>query len=270
MVVCLEGLIRVGRIFNSVHVVQDRDGRNTSEDKHAPVKDGASSDNEKTGKKHEDAKHCDAHARLGEQDQKEWLHNEKLAIEAKKKESPFDTKNTLVECVASHLKHKKCTTSYGARLTSSSGRILLQSVPGTELYRERTVKALAQDLQVPLLVLDSGVLAHYDFDDDECVPDDSAESVEDGISESEVEDENDAVNEEEWTSSVEAKSDFSDDDAVDVEATAEASLKKLLPFSLEEFEKRVSGDCDSSSKSSKNEAEDTSETSKGHLIKGIG
>ncbi|KAJ6997212.1 hypothetical protein NC653_013703 [Populus alba x Populus x berolinensis] len=280
------------------------DGRNTSEDKHAPVKDGASSDNEKTRQEtvSEDAKHCDAHARLGEQDQKEWLHNEKLAIEAKKKESPCltrrekfkneflrrivpweklhvswdnfpyyineHTKNTLVECVASHLKHKKCTTSYGARLTSSSGRILLQSVPGTELYRERTVKALAQDLQVPLLVLDSGVLAHYDFDDDECVPDDSAESVEDGISESEVEDENDAVNEEEWTSSVEAKSDFSDDDAVDVEATAEASLKKLLPFSLEEFEKRVSGECDSSSKSSKNEAEDTSETLKRPLNKG--
>ncbi|KAJ6997201.1 hypothetical protein NC653_013696 [Populus alba x Populus x berolinensis] len=280
------------------------DGRNTSEDKHAPVKDGASSDNEKNRQEtvSEDAKHCDAHARLGEQDQKEWLHNEKLAIEAKKKESPCltrrekfkneflrrivpweklhvswdnfpyyineHTKNTLVECVASHLKHKKCTTSYGARLTSSSGRILLQSVPGTELYRERTVKALAQDLQVPLLVLDSGVLAHYDFDDDECVPDDSAESVEDGISESEVEDENDAVNEEEWTSSVEAKSDFSDDDAVDVEATAEASLKKLLPFSLEEFEKRVSGECDSSSKSSKNEAEDTSETLKRPLNKG--
>ncbi|XP_011005218.1 PREDICTED: uncharacterized protein LOC105111534 [Populus euphratica] len=280
------------------------DGRNTSEDKHAPVTDGASSDNEKTRQEtvSEDAKHCDAHARLGEQDQKEWLHNEKLAIEAKKKESPSltrrekfkneflrrivpweklhvswdnfpyyineHTKNTLVECVASHLKHKKCTTSYGARLQSSSGRILLQSVPGTELYRERTVKALAQDLQVPLLVLDSGVLAHYDFGDDECVPDDSAESVEDGISESEVEDENDAVNEEEWTSSVEAKSDFSDDDAVDVEATAEASLKKLLPFSLEEFEKRVSGEYDSSSKSSKNEAEDTSETLKRPLNKG--
>ncbi|KAG6775543.1 hypothetical protein POTOM_019019 [Populus tomentosa] len=280
------------------------DGRNTSEDKHAPVKDGASSDNEKTRQEtvSEDAKHCDAHARLGEQDQKEWLHNEKLAIEAQKRESPCltrrekfknellrrivpweklhvsldnfpyyineHTKNTLVECVASHLKHKKCTTSYGARLTSSSGRILLQSVPGTELYRERTVKALAQDLQVPLLVLDSGVLAHYDFGDDDCVPDDSAESVEDGISESEVEDENDAVNEEEWTSSVGAKSDFSDDDAVDVEATAEASLKKLLPFSLEEFEKRVSGECDSSSESSKNEAEDTSETLKRPLNKG--
>lgn len=32
---------------------------------------------------------------------------------------------------------------------------------GTELYRERLVKALAQDLQVPLLVLDSSILAPY-------------------------------------------------------------------------------------------------------------
>ncbi|KAG5245363.1 peroxisomal ATPase [Salix suchowensis] len=280
------------------------DGRNKSEDKHAPVKDGASSDNEKTREEtaSEDAKHCDAHARLGEQDQKEWLYNEKLAIEIKKKESPSltrrekfkneflrrivpweklhvswdnfpyyineHTKNTLVECVSSHLKHKKCTSSYGARLTSSSGRILLQSVPGTELYRERTVKALARDLQVPLLVLDSSVLAHYDLGDDECELDDIAESVE-GISESEVEDENDAVNEEEeWTSSTEDKSDFCDDDAVDVEATAEAALKKLLPFSLEEFEKRVSGESDSSAESSKNEAANSSETPKRPLNKG--
>ncbi|KAF9682040.1 hypothetical protein SADUNF_Sadunf05G0066800 [Salix dunnii] len=77
---------------------------------------------------------------------------------------------------------------------------------------------------------------YVDFGDDECELDDIAESVE-GISESEVEDENDAVNEEEWTSSTEDKSEFCDDDAVDVEATAEAALKKLLPFSLEEFEK---------------------------------
>lgn len=32
---------------------------------------------------------------------------------------------------------------------------------GTELYRERLVRALARDLQVPLLVLDSSVLAPY-------------------------------------------------------------------------------------------------------------
>eukprot|EP00258_Populus_trichocarpa_P045297 XP_024461316.1 uncharacterized protein LOC7462548 isoform X3 [Populus trichocarpa] len=277
-------------------------GRNTSEDKHGPVKDGASFDNEKTQPERvgEDAKHGDAHAQLGEQDQKEWLHNEKLAIESKRKESPFltrrekfkneflrrivpweklhvswdnfpyyineHTKNTLVECVTSHLKHKKCTTSYGARLTSSSGRIMLQSVPGTELYRERTVKALARDLQVPLLVLDSSVLAPYDFGDDEIESDDSA--GEESCSESEVEDDNDAVNEEEWTSSAEAKSDCSDDDAVDLEANAEAALKKLLPCSLEEFEKRVSGECDSSSESSKNESAGTSEIPKRPLNKG--
>ncbi|MCV5003214.1 hypothetical protein OFM39_26485, partial [Escherichia coli] len=35
---------------------------------------------------------CDAHARLGEQDQKEWLINEKLSIEGRKKESPFLTR----------------------------------------------------------------------------------------------------------------------------------------------------------------------------------
>lgn len=44
------------------------------------------------------------------------------------------TKNLLVECAASHLKHKKFTVSYGARLTSSSGRILLQSVPGWSIW----------------------------------------------------------------------------------------------------------------------------------------
>lgn len=32
---------------------------------------------------------------------------------------------------------------------------------GTELYRERFVRAMAHDLQVPLLVLDSSVLAPY-------------------------------------------------------------------------------------------------------------
>lgn len=52
-----------------------------------------------------------------------------------------------------------------------------------------------------------------------------------------MEDENDASNEEEWTSSNEARSDGTDNDEVDVEATAEAALRKLIPCSLEEFEK---------------------------------
>lgn len=100
-----------------------------------------------------------------------------------------------MECAISNLKNQKFATSYGSRLCSSSGRILLQSNPGLfylfsiqflfsyfiavntglvyiydyllnvyigmELYKERLVKALAHDLQVPLLTLDNSVLAPY-------------------------------------------------------------------------------------------------------------
>ncbi|XVF44539.1 hypothetical protein PTKIN_Ptkin02bG0132600 [Pterospermum kingtungense] len=282
------------------------DGKNASEDNYRPVNDGKNLDRGNTRREKVDdrVKICDAHARLGEQDQKDWLNNEKLSIESKKNESPFmtrhekfkneflrrvvpwekihvswetfpyyiheDTKNILVECVASHLKHKKLTASYGARLTSSSGRILLQSVPGTELYRERLVRALARELQVPLLVLDSGVLAPYDFGDD-CSSesesdDDNPESAVDGASESEIEDENDASNEEDWTSSNETRTDCSD--AEDVEATAEAALKKLVPYNLEEFEKRISGESMGSSESSKSETDESADKSKQLLKKG--
>lgn len=291
------------RVYSS-----EGDGRNASKEEHVPVKDGSSFDKGKTWREKvsEDVRRSDAHAWLGEQDQKEWLTSEKLAIESKKRESPFltrrekfkneflrrivpwekisvswetfpyyiheHTKNLLVECAASHLKHKKFTVSYGARLTSSSGRILLQSSPGTELYRERLVRALARDLQVPLLVLDSNVLAPYDFGDDcmsECESDeDDGESGEGCTSESEVEDENDASNEEEWSSSGEATADGSDNEEVDVLATAEAALKKLNPCSLEEFEKRVSGESESCSVSSKSEVVDSSDKSKRPLKKG--
>lgn len=64
------------------------DGRNTSEDKHIPVKEGSDKGKKRENIK-EDLRYCDEHARLAEQDQKEWLHNEKLSIESKKKESPF-------------------------------------------------------------------------------------------------------------------------------------------------------------------------------------
>ncbi|MBA0863199.1 hypothetical protein Goshw_018059, partial [Gossypium schwendimanii] len=277
------------------------DGRNASEDNYRPVNDGANFDKGKTRREKfgNDVKPCDVHAQLGEQDQKDWLNNEKLSIESKKKESPFltrrekfkneflrrvvpwqkihvswetfpyyiheNTKNILVECVASNLKHKELSASYGARLPSSSGRILLQSVPGTELYRERVVRALARELQVPLLVLDSS-----DFGDDcssESESDeDNLESVVDGTSESDIEDENDASNEEDWTSSNETRTDCSDED--EVQATAEAALKKLVPYNLEEFEKRVSGESESSSESSKTEADESANKSKQLLKKG--
>ncbi|OMP05199.1 hypothetical protein COLO4_08994 [Corchorus olitorius] len=254
------------------------DGRNASEDNSRPANDCANFDKGKTQteKVGEDVKPSDAHAQLGEQDQKEWLDNEKHFLEIKKKESPFlsrrekfkneflrrvvpwekihvswetfpyyineNTKNILVECAASHLRHNELTGSYGGRLSSSSGRILLQSVPGTELYRERVVRALARELQVPVLVLDSSVLAPYDFGDD-CSSesesdDDNLESAAECTSESEIEDENDATNEEDWTSSNETRTDCSDLD--EVAATAEAALKKLIPCNLEEFEKNES------------------------------
>ncbi|XP_057772593.1 uncharacterized protein LOC130992111 [Salvia miltiorrhiza] len=66
------------------------------------------------------------------------------------------TKCLLVECVASHLKQQKLR-QYGSSLSHSSNRIQLQSIPGTDLYRERVVSAVARELQVPLLKLDSSV-----------------------------------------------------------------------------------------------------------------
>lgn len=67
--------------------------------------------------------------------------------------------------------------------------------------------------------------------------DENVVSADDTASESEAEDENDATNEEEWTSSNEARTDCSDNDEAGVEATAEAALKKLVPYNLEDFEK---------------------------------
>ncbi|CAD6271089.1 unnamed protein product [Miscanthus lutarioriparius] len=59
-----------------------------------------------------------------------------------------NARQLLSECVASHLRHKDVALEYGSGLQSSSGRILLQSLPGTKLYRERFVRALANELIV--------------------------------------------------------------------------------------------------------------------------
>ncbi|KAG4973666.1 Spastin [Glycine soja] len=297
----------------------ESDGRNASEDKHAHVNDGANFDKgRKQDKFGKDVKYSNSHARLGEQEQEEWLNNEKLSIESKRRESPFltrrdkfkkefmrriipweminiswdtfpyhiheNTKNLLVECAASHLRHNKLASSFGSRLSSSSGRILLQSIPGTELYRERLVRALAQDLQVPLLVLDNSILAPYDIDDDLSSDyesdEDNAESGEEGSLESENEDDNDATNEEEWASSTEAKSDASDNE--DAIAAAEAHLKKvkaavlrkLVPYNVEELEKEVSGESENSESSKSNDVKSSNESGcqlrKGDRVKYIG
>ncbi|XP_057456661.1 uncharacterized protein LOC130747672 isoform X3 [Lotus japonicus] len=258
----------------------ESDGRNASENKQVHVNDGANLDKGQNQQKksREDVKHCNAHAQLGEQDQEEWLKNEKLSVESKRRESPFltrrdkfrteflrrivpwekinvswdtfpyhiheHTKSLLMECAASHLRHNKFTSTFGTHLTSSSRRILLQSIPGTELYRERLVRALAQDLQVPLLVLDSSVLAPYDIDDDlssEYESDeDNEESGEEGSLESENDDDNDASSEEESTSSTDH-----DDALASAEAALEkvkAAVQKLVPYDVEELAKITHGE----------------------------
>lgn len=70
------------------------DGRNASEDKRIPTKDVVGCENEKIPKENtvDNSSHGDAHARLGEQDQTEWLKNEKITMDNKNKESPFQTR----------------------------------------------------------------------------------------------------------------------------------------------------------------------------------
>ncbi|XP_074564018.1 uncharacterized protein LOC141820584 [Curcuma longa] len=280
------------------------DGNDASGGKHVPVKSATSFDKEKASKEESisDSSRCVEHAWLGEQDQLDWLSCEKMSIDSQIKESRFltkrqqfknefvrrvvpwenikvswdkfpyhireHTKNLLVECAASHLRHKNFASSYGARLISSTGRILLQGFPGTELLRERMVRALARDLQVPLLVLDSNVLTPYGFgqefaserETDNC----HVESGEECTSESDAEDEN-AESNDEWTSSIENGSSESDSD--DIQASVEA-LEKLEPCSLEEFAKRVAGEVESASTSKDSDAATPPEKSKRPLRKG--
>ncbi|XP_031476070.1 uncharacterized protein LOC116247846 isoform X2 [Nymphaea colorata] len=293
------------------------DGRSAGESEQAPAKkvdgrvDGSSSVAKSTAEKKKSVSNqSDAHARLCEQDQQDWLKNERLFYDSKKRESPFltrrqrfknefmrrlipwekisvtwdnfpyhiheNTKNILIECASTHFKHQKFAAHYGSRLSSSSGRILLQSAPGTELYRERIVRALAHGLQVPLLVLDSSILAPNDIGR-ECASDietddENEETGEEGTSESEVDDENEATNEDEWASSSEVKSE--DEDEAAIQASAEV-LKKLVPYSIEEFEKRVSGvEAESASSAEKSDAETTQQSKrpfkKGDRVKYIG
>ncbi|MQL80132.1 hypothetical protein Taro_012579, partial [Colocasia esculenta] len=282
------------------------DGSNASEGKHAAAKDAASFDKAKTRREkvRVDSRHCNEHALLGQKEQQEWLDSAKSSCDGKKRESPFltkkerfrnefirrlipwekiavswdtfpyylneDTKNLLLECATSHLKRGKFASSYGSRLASSSGRILLQSSAGSELYRERLVRALARELQVPLLVLDSAALAPYDFGQEGASEDETDdENVESGeeCAESEAEDENESNNEEELSSSNEANSDGSDDEDVDVQTSPEA-LRNIIPFSLEEFAQRVSGEDESTSTSTESDATTPPHELRGPLKKG--
>lgn len=94
------GVVRSSLCSNSIQLrafSSEADGRNASGNNHKPIDDGANLDKGEKGrtrreKVKEDVKNKDAHTQLGEQEQKEWLNNEKVAIESKKKESPFLTR----------------------------------------------------------------------------------------------------------------------------------------------------------------------------------
>ncbi|XP_039819575.1 uncharacterized protein LOC120681949 [Panicum virgatum] len=229
------------------------------------------------------------HALLEERDQQEWLSGERFLIGCKRRESPFLTRRDrfrneflsrvvpwdktgvswnsfpyyvdqnarqlLSECVASHLRHKDVALEYGSGLQSSSGGILLQSLPGTELYRERFVRALASELRASLLVLDSSVLAPYDCGEDcsESEEEDNHAESEDEGSESEEDGEGD-----------EESGQSDDDDSI----KSVADLKKLVPCTLEEFAKRVVGIQESSSAAESSSTAESSEEEKRSLQKG--
>lgn len=68
------------------------------------------------------------------------------------------TKDLLIESAAAQLRHHK-ETKFGKSLRTSSHLILLTGPPGTEIYQEKLVRALAQHLKTSLLILDSEALA---------------------------------------------------------------------------------------------------------------
>ncbi|KAI8538376.1 hypothetical protein RHMOL_Rhmol09G0098100 [Rhododendron molle] len=206
------------------------DGSKASNDEHIPVKDRAHFDkgNVRREKVKENVKHCDAHARLGEQEQKEWLNNEILAIESKKKESPFLTRR--------------------------------------ERFKNEFLRRVVQWEKIIVSWETFPYFIHEDCSSKSESDGDNLESGEECTSKSEVKDENDGSNEEEWTSSGEAKSEGSDDD--DVQVSAEA-LKKLVPYNLEDFEKSVSGVSESSSEASKSENVEISDRPERPLKRGV-
>ena len=88
------------------HFSSDGNGRNSKEEKHVPVNNNGEKDkNEREVtadsvgktqiKKYElSSLRSNDHARLGEQDQQEWLRNERLILQTKKRESPFLSKKS--------------------------------------------------------------------------------------------------------------------------------------------------------------------------------
>ncbi|XP_057453504.1 uncharacterized protein LOC130745336 isoform X2 [Lotus japonicus] len=239
----------------------------------------------KQNKSQEDVKHCNAHERRESPcfDRRDEFKIEiltrivpweKINVSWDTFPYPIDehTKSLLVEFADSHLRYNKFASSFGTGLASSSGRILLQSIPGTERYQERLVRALAQHLQVPLLVFDRSILTAYDIEEPDVSEDESedaeasakavlekikaavqklvpynVEELPKDISGKEGSLESDSENEERWSSDSDVESDATEnEDAVaSAEAVVEkikAAVQKLVPYNVEESSEDISGE----------------------------
>uniref|UniRef100_A0A0E0NL02 AAA+ ATPase domain-containing protein n=1 Tax=Oryza rufipogon TaxID=4529 RepID=A0A0E0NL02_ORYRU len=201
------------------------------------------------------------HAKLGERDQQEWLSGERFLTDCKRRESPFLTRR------------ERFRNEFMRRVVPwEKGNLTWQNFP--YYVKERLVRALAHELQVPLLVLDSSVLAPYDYGDDYSESDEEDEHDESEDEESDIEDEGD----EDWTSNGEAKTDESDDEdalkSVEELKKSVDRLRKLVPCTLEEFAKRVAGaeegTTSESSESPESSEEDKRPYQRGDRVKYVG
>ncbi|KAK6911583.1 AAA ATPase, AAA+ lid domain [Dillenia turbinata] len=75
------------------------------------------------------------------------------------------TKNVLIASIYIHLKHEKFA-KYTSDLPSVSQRILLSGPAGSEIYQETLIRALAKNLGVRLLIVDSLLLPSGPFSKD--------------------------------------------------------------------------------------------------------
>ncbi|XP_071695591.1 uncharacterized protein [Rutidosis leptorrhynchoides] len=153
------------------------------------------------------------------------------------------------------MKIRVCNFGEEQASNSDEKRVKRRMYPHIQVtWHDLTDFVLARDLQVPLLILDSSVLAPYDFGEDNSENESDDEHGESEVtSESEIDDE--ASNEEDWTSSNENKSDDED-----MEARATAALKKLVPGNLEDFAKNIAVVGEIASEPKQEETESSEET----------
>ncbi|KAH7351529.1 hypothetical protein KP509_19G001800 [Ceratopteris richardii] len=98
---------------------------------------------------------------------KKWLFCDKIT--ERLNNFPYylnkNTRDLLLDCIAARVKNHEFST-FGECLPSSSHLICLRGPPGSEVYQEALVRAVAHELGVPLLAVDTGCLSTADLKDD--------------------------------------------------------------------------------------------------------